>query len=189
MSIKAGAGHGALQESGISPGAPGCPQPLLLPWAPLSIVAELCVSRPRWGWLKCWVPGRGLVLVESHRAWPHRPEGLSGEDAGDEQLACQEHAEQDAGAGALQEAGGRGLPRPRHGAQHGREVPARTARSGSARAARQGGTHPPSGDTSVCAGGVRLSTGSSGGGGTLQGAVRAGGAGPLVASHPHAEMA
>lgn len=44
MSIKAGAGHGALQESGISPGAPGRPQPLLLPWAPLSIVAELCLS-------------------------------------------------------------------------------------------------------------------------------------------------
>lgn len=105
---------------------------LLSPWAPLSTVATLAGSLclPS-NWLKvlgAWEGGRGLAEV--CRCCPRCPLRVLFEDVVNEQLTRQEHAEQEPGAGALQEAWRRHLPGPGRGAQHGREVPARTGEDG-----------------------------------------------------------
>lgn len=141
LSIKAGAGRRAPQGRPAPPQKePGGPRSLLLSCCRGPLCPQQLCSR----WLSA-SPG----LVESARAWegwgtgrvlqvmatpPHR---ALGEDGVNEQLTRQEHAEQEPGAGALHEAWGWRLPGPHRGAQHGREVPARTGYRGSARLARQ----------------------------------------------------
>lgn len=88
------------------------------------VVAVPIESLPPQG-LKCWVPGGRAGLLEFCRPCLTAPRLLF-EDIVDEQLAGQEHAEQEPGSGAVQEAWGWCLPGLHCTAQHGREVPATT---------------------------------------------------------------
>lgn len=99
------------------PGASCCPP------APVGLSVRgghACrLSLPLRGWLKvlgAWKGGGGWPSSAGHAHTA--PKGLLFEDVINEQLTGQEDAEQEPGAGALQEAWGRHLPGPPCGAQH-----------------------------------------------------------------------